>query len=157
MLTAVAVLAALNVVPGSSQAASRPGADVYAVKGTLTVIPKTGKGPGTWSMSGTLSLTAKAGAAPKTGTLTASGLLGPASLPADPCILTATTGALKIFWSAQRASKATVVHVMTHPRHTFLGSLTTGYGKGGMVFMAIRHTNGGGFTGQLVVTMLGPE
>jgi hypothetical protein len=108
-------------------------------------------------MSGTLSLTTKVGAAPKTGTLTASGLLGPASVPIDPCGLTATTGALKVFWPGQTASKARVVHVMTHPQHTFLGSITTGYGRGGMVVMAIRHANGGGFAGQLVVSTLGPS
>jgi hypothetical protein len=57
---------------------------------------------------------------------------------------------LKVSRSGQTSSKATVVHVMTHPLHTFLGAITSGYGRGGPVVMAIRHKAGGRFAGELV-------
>ena len=142
---ATLLVAVVALAPASSQAAS--GA-VYSVKGTLTV-QKT-----SWSMSGTVTLVRGAGKLPKTGTLSATGKTG---VIIGPLEIGATTGALKITWSAgpqpEPPTKATVVHAMTHPIHTLTGPISSGFGKAGVIIIWLQHKNSGSFTGQVGITI----
>ena len=144
---ATLLVAVVALAPVSSQAAA--GA-VYSVKGTLTVQK------GSWSMSGNVALVRGAGKLPKTGTLSATGKTGAVSYPEDPCFFTATTGAFKITWAVNPIpeppnfpTKATVVHIMTHPLHTLTGPISSGFGKAGVIIIWLRHKNSDRFTGQV--------
>jgi hypothetical protein len=143
---AVTVVALIGLVPVGSQARPYgPVTSLYKLTGTLSVVDKTN----TWSLSGSLSLVRTTGKTPKTAMLSASGKIGAASVPTDPCMLTATTGRLKISWSSEQPSTATVVHVMTHPVHTFTGMIGAGYRRNAVVIIWLQHKPNNGVSGQV--------
>ncbi len=126
----------------------------------MTIVPKSNEGPGFWSLSGTVTLTSGSARVPKAGTLNASGSLGVVSVVSQPAgtirtEIAAAPGVLKITWSAgpqpEPPTKATVVHVMTHPIHTLTGVVTSGFGRYGVIVGPLRHKPNNNITGQLIL------
>jgi hypothetical protein len=146
------VVALAGMVSAGSQARpSGAGETLYKLTGTLSVVNKTN----TWSMSGKLSLIHSTGGTPKTATFSAGGKLGAASVPDDPCTLTATTGRLKVWWPNGQSSTATMTHLMTHPIHTFAGAVGFGYRRNAVVIIWLQHKSNNAVAGQ--VSVIGPE
>jgi hypothetical protein len=145
---ALSVLASAHV---SQSKAFQPFSGSYNVKGTLSVIPKSNEGPGTWSISATLTVRNIPGqkeplwvpgdVLEKKGTLTASGLLGPVSVPNENYY--APKGAFKISWADGSAIKGTGVITMT-PYDCcgpwVVGMITSPKGARGVIILPLRHS-----------------